>query len=115
MRKYSEKEMAHIMFFGNSAEFSGRINEIRSYLNEVHKFIEVTNHHLQNDKIKGYDKDTLEDMKYHFENSHGDILRISIIISIVILLESGIDIYCDEFQKHMKLNLHSAHWNTRIL
>jgi hypothetical protein len=105
MRQYSEKEMGHIIFYGNSIEFNAQVDEIRSYLNEVHKFIEITNIHLQNDKIKGYDKDTLEDMKYNFEHTHGDILRKSIIISIIILLESGIDIYCRDFQKYMKLKI----------
>jgi hypothetical protein len=104
-RVFTDKEKAHINFFGNSAEFGGQVDELRSYLNEVHKFIEVTNHHLQNDKIKGYDTNTLETLKYHYEYTHGDILRKSILISTIILLESGIDMYCKDFQKQQKLKV----------
>lgn len=104
-RVFTDKEKAYINFFGNSAEFGGQVDELRSYLNEVHKFIEVTNHHLQNDKIKGYDTNTLETLKYHYEYTHGDILRKSILISTIILLESGIDMYCKDFQKQQKLKV----------
>jgi hypothetical protein len=104
-RKYTDAEKAHINFFGNSVEFSGQVEELKSYLNEVHKFIEVTHLHLQNDKIKGYDSNTLETLKYHYEYTHGDILRKSILISTIILLESGIDIYCKDFQERQKLKV----------
>jgi hypothetical protein len=104
-REFTDIEKAYINFFGNSAEFGGQVDELRSYLNEVRNFIEVTNHHLQNDKIKGYDNDTLADLKYHYEYTHGDISRKSILISTIILLESGIDIYCKDFQKQQKLKI----------
>ncbi len=99
-RSFTKIETANLNFFGNLVTFGGQIDEIRSYLNEIHKFIEVTNFHLQNDKIKGYDIETLEMLKYNYEYSHGDILRKSILISINVILELGIDRYCKDFQKH---------------
>lgn len=104
-KKYTDEQIAYIRFLGNSAEFSGQVRELQSYLNEVQKFIEVTNHHLQNDRIKGHDFQTLELLKYHFEFSHGDILRKSIVISTIILLEFGIDLYCKEFREQQKLKI----------
>ena len=104
-RKFTGLEKAYINFFGNSADFGGQVDELKSYLNQIHKFIEVTNFHFQNDQIKGYDNDTLENLKYHYEYIHGDILRKSIIISTIILLESGIDIYCKDFQRLQNLKI----------
>jgi hypothetical protein len=52
--------------------------------------------------MKGLDIKTFENLKYHFEHTQGGILRKSIIISTVILLESEIDIYCKDFRKHKK-------------
>jgi hypothetical protein len=105
MKQYTDIEKANINFFGNWCGVTMQIEELESYLNEVHKFIEVTNYHLQTDKIKGYDTDTLDNLKYHYEHTHGNILRKSIIISTVILLESEIDSYCQDFQKHYKLKV----------
>lgn len=102
MRQFTDLEKGHINFYGNSVEFGGQVNELKSYLDEIDNFIKITNYHLQNDKIKGYDEDTLDNLKYHYEYIHGDILRRSIIISTIILLESGIDMYCRDFQKHKK-------------
>jgi len=105
MKQYTDIEKANINFFGNWCNVSMQIEELESYLNEIQKYIEITFYHLQTNKINGYDSDTLENLKYHYEHTHGEILRKSIIISIVVLLESEIDNYCRDFQKHKKLKV----------
>jgi|WetSurMetagenome_2_1015567.scaffolds.fasta_scaffold02589_5 hypothetical protein len=105
MKEFSDLEKANISFLGNSLEFYAQIEELKSYLTEIHEYIEVTNIHLQNERIKGYSKTTLEKIKYHYKYTHGDILRKSIIISSIILLESGIDIYCRDFKENKKIKI----------
>jgi len=105
MKEFSDLEKANIAFYGNSLVFYAQVEELKSYLTEIHEYIEVTSFHLQNESIKGYSKTTLENLKYHYKYTHGDILRKSIIISTIILLESGIDIYCREFKKNKKIKI----------
>ncbi len=103
MRPYTEVEIANNNFFGNIVGVDMQLDELRVYLNEVHNFIRITNVHLQTDKVKGLDSDTLENLKYHFEHTQGEILRKSIVISIAIILETEIDTYCEDFKKHKRL------------
>lgn len=103
--KYSQEEWANLMFFGNHVDFSMQLNEVKAFLNEFQKYIEATNHHLRIDDIKEYDIESLDDLKYYFEHTHGDILRRSTVISLVTLLELKIGEYCDEYQKHLKARI----------
>ncbi len=105
MEKYTDIEKANINFYGNAVSYSMRIDEVKSFLNEIHNFIEKTNKHLKKIKTKKIDPDALEDLKYHFEYTHGDILRKSIIISIIIILSSELNNYCNDFKKHKKLKI----------
>jgi len=105
MTYFTDIEKANINFFGNLVNISMQINELKSYLNEIHKYIDVTNYHLLTEKIKGYDKETLENLKYYYEYTHGEILRKSIIISTIVLLESEIDFYCQGFKKYKKIKV----------
>ena len=97
---YSPSEWANINFYGNYCDFSYHLNEISDYLQEFQNYIQVTNHHLQNGRISGHDEEQLELMKINFQHSHGDILRQSTIISLYILLETEMDVYCKTFKKH---------------
>lgn len=103
MRPFTDIEKANNNFFGNLVGVDMQLDELKVYLNEVHNFIRITNVHLHTDKVKGLDYDTLENLKYHFEHTQGEILRKSIIISIVILLEVEIDTYCEDFKKHKNI------------
>ena len=103
MAELTEGEKANNNFFGNSVGIHMQLDELKVYLNEVHSFIKITNLNLQSDRMKGLDSETLENLKYHFEHTQGEILRKSIIISTVILLESEIDTYCKDFRKYKKI------------
>jgi hypothetical protein len=92
-------------FFGNAIGIDMQLDELKVYLNEVNSFIKTFHTNLQSDKMKGLDIKTFENLKYHFEHTQGEILRKSIIISTVILLESEIDIYCKDFRKHKKITI----------
>ena len=105
MVEWTDKEKANNDFFGNAVAINMQLDELKVYLNEVHSFIKLTHLNLQSDKMKGLDDDTLENLKYHFEHTQGEILRKSIIISTAILLESEIDTYCKDFRKHKKLSI----------
>jgi hypothetical protein len=105
MAEWTEGEKANNNFFGNAVGIDMQLEELKVYLNEVHNFIRITNITLQSDKMKDLDEETLENLKYHFENTQGEILRKSIIISIVILLESEIDTYCRDFKRYKKLSI----------
>jgi hypothetical protein len=105
MEAYTDIERANLNFFGNMVNVSSQIEEIKSYLHEIHKYIDVTSYHLNQNNIKRYDPETLENLKYHYEHTHGENLRKSIIISSIIILESEIDNYCQDFQKHRKLKV----------
>jgi hypothetical protein len=100
MRPFTNIEKANNNFFGNLVGIDMQLEELKVYLNEVHNFIKITNVHLHSDKVKGLDYETLENLKYHFEHTQGEILRKSIIISIVILLENELDTYCEDFKEH---------------
>lgn len=103
--KYTDQELANINFFGNYVGTSTQLEELESYLTEFQKYIEVTSRHLQSNQIRGYDAETLENLKYHFEYSHGDLLIRSTIISLATLLEIQIREFCDDYQKHLKVEL----------
>jgi hypothetical protein len=105
MAEWTDGEKANNNFFGNAVGIDMQLDELKVYLNEVHSFIKITHINLQSDKMKGLDSETLENLKYHFEHTQGEILRKSIIISTVILLESEIDTYCKDFRKHKKLSI----------
>lgn len=105
MAEWTEGEMANNNFFGNAVGIDMQLDELKVYLNEVHSFIKITHINLQSDRMRGLDSETLENLKYHFEHTQGEILRKSIIISTVILLESEIDTYCKDFRKHKKLSI----------
>lgn len=105
MRPFTDIEKANNNFFGNLVGIDMQLDELKVYLNEVHNFIKITNVHLQSEKVKGLDYDTLENLKYHFEHTQGEILRKSIIISIIILLENEIDTYCEDFKEHKKITV----------
>lgn len=103
MAEWTEGEKANNNFFGNAVGIEMQLDELKVYLNEVHSFIKITHINLQSDKMNGLDSETLENLKYHFEHTQGEILRKSIIISTVILLESEIDTYCKDFREYKKL------------
>lgn len=103
MAEWTEGEKANIIFFGNAVGIDMQLDELKVYLNQVYNFIKFTHVNLQLDKIMGLDGEALENLKYHFEYTQGEILRKSIIISIEILLESEIDTYCKVFKECKKL------------
>lgn len=103
MKEWTEGERANNIFFGNAVNIDMQLEELKVYLTEVHKFINGTHVNLQSNRIKGLDSVALENLQYHFEYTQGEILRKSIIISTIILLESEIDIYCKDFRKHKRL------------
>ncbi len=103
MTEWTQGEKANNNFFGNFVGIDMQLDELKIYLNEVQSFIKTTHLNLQSDKVKGLDSDTLDNLKYHFEHTQGEILRKSIIISIVILLEAEIDAYCQDFKKYKNL------------
>ncbi|MDR6460475.1 hypothetical protein J2786_003609 [Chryseobacterium vietnamense] len=105
MDEWTEGEKANNNFFGNAVGIDMQLDELKIYLKEVHNFIKITYINLQSDRIHGLDSETLENLSYHFEHTQGEILRKSIIISIVILLEAEIDTYCEDFRKHKKLSI----------
>lgn len=105
MAEFTKDEKAHINFFGNAVEVDMQIEELKVYLEEVHNFIKITHVNLQSNKVIGLDTETLENLKYHFEHTQGEILRKSIIISTVILLENAIDEYCKTFKEYGKLKI----------
>lgn len=104
-QKYTSDELANINFYGNYVDISMQLDELESYLTEFQKYIEVTFRHLQSNRISGYDEDTLENLKYHFEYSHGDLLMKSIIISLATMLEINIREFCNDYQKHLGVKI----------
>jgi hypothetical protein len=102
VREFTEIEKANNNFFGNLCSIDMQLDELKVYLNQVHNFISTTHLKLQSNKIKGLDQDSLDNLKYHFEHTQGEVLRKSIIISIVILLEAEIDTYCQDFKRYKK-------------
>jgi hypothetical protein len=105
MGEFTQIETANINFYGNYCNFSMQLDELKIFLNEVCKFIDITNLNLQNNEIKGHDEETLENLKYHFQYTQGDILRKSIIISLIILLETTADTYCTTFKRFNELKI----------
>lgn len=97
---------AHTMFFGNWVNITMQIEELDVFLKEVHSFIEKTNFQLDSGLVTELPSDyPLEDLKYHFESTQGEILRKSIIISLAILLESELDQFCEEFKTYKNLSV----------
>lgn len=105
MVEWTEGERANINFFGNAVGIDMQLDELKVYLNEVQNFIKITHINLQSNRFQDLDSEALENLKYHFEHTQGEILRKSIIISIVILLEAEIGTYCKDFRKHKKLSI----------
>lgn len=103
MEEWTQGEKANNNFFGNMVSIGMQLDELKVYLDEVHNFIKITHIKLQSNKVKGLDIDTLDNLKYHFEYTQGEILRKSIIISIVILIEAEIDTYCQDFKDYKNL------------
>lgn len=103
MAEWTECEKANNNFFGNIVNINMQLEELKIYLNEVNSFIGITHIKLHSNKIKNLDSDTLDNLKYHFEHTQGEILRKSIIIAVVILLESEIDVYCQTFKESKKI------------
>jgi len=99
MEEIHEVGRPNLTFFGNNVGTAMLLDEIKVYLDEVHNFIRVTNINLNSNKINGLDVETLETLQYHFEHTQGEILRKSIVISIIIILESEIAVYCDTFKR----------------
>lgn len=100
MKPYTPIEKANNHFFGNIVSIDMQLDELKVYLTEVHSFIRITNINLQSDKLKNLDNEALENLRYHFQHTQGNILMTSIIISIVILLENEIHNYCEDFKFH---------------
>lgn len=101
-------DKANLMFFGNSVNVDMQITELKSFLKEIHLFIDQKNESLNSsDNFVGSDFDELEleERKYHFKYTHGDNLRKSLIISLVILLDQEVEIYCDEFKAQLNLKI----------
>jgi hypothetical protein len=105
MRPCTDIEKANNTFFGNLVNIDMQLEELKVYLNEVHNFIKITNVHLNSDRESELDYHTLENLKYHFKYTQGEILRKSIIISTVILLEAEIDTYCEDFKTHKNISV----------
>lgn len=96
---YTYDEWANLSFFGNYTDYCYYIDELKEFLIEFQKYIEVTNIQLASDRITSHDSEHLEQMKHSFEHSHGSILRESSIISLYIQLERSIDGFCNNFKK----------------
>jgi len=112
---YTPDEWSNFNFFGNLTEIDYQLQEIKDFLKEFQKYIEVTNVHLKEGKFIGYDQETLESMKVNFEYSHGDILRKSTIISLYIMLELELGKFCQIFKKHSKSKLSLGDFKGDIL
>jgi len=95
--EYTQDSFANLMFFGDYVNFGMQLDDLRDFLKEFQKYIEVTNHHLRTNRLTGYDEEQLGEMKERFEYSHGEILRNSIIISLYILIETELKGYCNNY------------------
>lgn len=113
--KYTPEEWGNLNFYGDYCNVSMQLDELLDYLKEFQNYIQVTHHHLENGRISGHDALHLEQMKYNFQHSHGNILRQSTIISLYILLENGIDKYCKTFSKHARTKLKLSDFKGDIL
>lgn len=92
MKKIVDNKLANNAFFLNGLTFGLEINDILLYLQEIQQFID--NNELL---IKVKDKNgELNSLDIYDKKSRGNILRKSIVISIVVLLESHIINYCQE-------------------
>jgi hypothetical protein len=105
MREFTGAEKSNIMFFGNWADFGMQLDELKIFLEEVETFIAARFEQLKNGADANKHDDDLDNRTYHFEHTQGDILRKSIIISLAILLERTLDVYCDQFKTELKLNI----------
>lgn len=112
---YTPDEWANLNFYGDYCDISMELDELLSYLKEFQNYIQVTHHHLESGRISGHDALQLEQMKYNFQHTHGNILRQSTIISLYILFEIGIDRYCRTFSKHLKTKLKATDFKGDVL
>ena len=114
-QEYTADELANINFYGNYVSVSMRLEELESYHIEFQKYIEVTNRHLQSNQIVGYDDETLENLKYHYEYSYADLLMRSTIISLTTILEIEIRSFCEDYQKHLNKKIRIKDLNGDLL
>src|ERR1035437_4675466 len=115
MKRFTKKEKTEIDFLGNMVRISGQINGLKLFLEDVNKFIQLTEQGLKTEKSKDFDSEKLHNLKYHYKYTQGDLLRKSIIISTVILLESEIDNYCRDFKSLKKLKVSYKDFNGSLL
>jgi hypothetical protein len=104
MGEYSPSEMANLNFFGNYCNISMQLEALKAFLVNIEDHINIKGKDL-NQSVEGYDVHALENLQYHYEYTHGDLLRSSVIISLVVVLESEIHNYCFDFAKHMGARL----------
>jgi hypothetical protein len=115
MKENSDSKKANLMFFGNMANISMQIEELESFLNEMNLHISRMNEDLSLINSSDDNSDELENLKYHYKYTHGDITHKTIIISLIILLESEIEIYCEEFKIHKNLSINFSDFRGSFL
>jgi len=106
--KTANSEHANLMFFGNSVYADTRLSELEDFLKEINKFIEKTHKKLKSVNISDISGDKFFELiiqREQYEESFGEILRKSFIVTLVILLEQEIGTYCDELKRQLHLDI----------
>lgn len=101
MMTFSDSELANLGVFGNYVSVSWDLEELKSFVEEIQKYIQISRVHLEGQK-QGYSEFEAKGLKYKYELTYPEILRRSTIISTTIILENSLDIYCNHYKKHDK-------------
>lgn len=101
MKEFSDAEMANIGVFGNYVDTSSNLEELKGFVEEIQKYIQISRVHLEGQN-HGYSELKSQNMKLKYELSYPEILRRSTIISTAIILENSLDIYCNHYKRYNK-------------
>lgn len=106
---------ANLRFFGNLCNADDKLEEIRAFLDEIEKLIAKEKKLLPKWKVEYEDDPTLYNKKFHFDFTLTRNLRLSVIISIVTLLEIELHTYCKELQRNLSINVNYSEFKGSIL
>lgn len=103
------------LFFGNLCDTDLQLEEIGVFQKEIEKLIIEENIKLQQLNVEYEQNPQLYNKKFHFEHTLTTNLRNSVIISLVIFLESELQNFCSALHKVLMLKVTYSEFKGSIL
>lgn len=93
----TESQMIGVNFRGNAINFSLELDELKIFLTNVDSFIVERRNEMRSLMFELETLPSEDDMLYHLEETLHPILYKSLIVSLIILLEGEINLFCTTF------------------